>query len=79
MTFFCKNAFKNKYVFLGGFPSGAAATHRRVFCLDFSEMFRLFGNVYVFFECLGLCLECLSFFGGMFGFVWGMFKLFLEC
>ena len=45
---FRKNAFKNKYVFLGGFPPGAAATHRRVFCLDFFGMFRLFGE----------CLEC---------------------
>ena len=43
---FRKNAFKDRYVFLGGFPPGAAATHRRVFCLDFFGMFRLFG------ECL---------------------------
>ena len=45
---FRKNMFKNKHVFLGCFPPGAAATHRRVFCLDFLGMFRLFG------DCLNL-------------------------
>ena len=48
-VFFRKNAFKDKYVFLGGFPPGASATHRRVFCLDLFGMFRLSG------ECLDLC------------------------
>ena len=38
---FRKRTFK-KHVFLGCFPSGEAATHRRVFCLDFLGMFRLF-------------------------------------
>ena len=46
IIFFRKNAFKDRYVFLGGFPPGGAATHRRVFCLDFLGMFRLVG------ECL---------------------------
>ena len=45
---FHKNAFENKYVFLGGFPPGAAAIHRRVFCLDFFGMFKLF------WECLDI-------------------------
>ena len=53
---FRKNAFKDRYVFLGGFPPGGAATHRRVFCLDFFGMFRLLG------ECLDLLLECSDFF-----------------
>ena len=52
MTFFRKNAFKHRYVFPVGFPPGGAATHRRVFCLDFFGMFRLFG------ECLDLFGNC---------------------
>ena len=38
---FSKDTFENKYVFTEGFPPGGAATHRRVFCLDFFGMFRL--------------------------------------
>ena len=49
-SIFWKNAFKNRYVFQEGFPPGAAATHRRVFCLEFLGMFRVFGNVGAFFE-----------------------------
>ena len=37
---FHENAFK-QYVFPEGFPYRGAATHRRVFCLDFFGMFRL--------------------------------------
>ena len=43
-----KNTFGNKYVFLGGFPPGAEATHRSVICLVFFGMFRLLG------ECLNI-------------------------
>ena len=50
---------KKRYVFLGGFPSGGAATHRRVFCLDFFGMFKFFS------ECLDLSLECLDFLGNV--------------
>ena len=50
--FFRKNAFKNRCVFPEGFPPGGAATHRRVFCLEFFGMFRLFRECVGFFECL---------------------------
>ena len=52
-------------VFPGGFPFGGAATHRRVFCLDFFGMFRLF-------------LECSDFFE-MFKHFLEMFRLFRIC
>ena len=52
---FSKNAFENRYVFLGGFPPGGAATHRRVFCLDFFGMFR------ALLKCLALFFEMLKF------------------
>ena len=50
--FFVKVHLKSRYVFLGGFPPGAAATHRRVFCLDVFGMFRLFGECLNLWECL---------------------------
>ena len=61
-----------KWVFLGGFPSGAAAAHRRVVCLDFFGMFRLFG------ECLDLFGNVQTFLG-MFRLVWECLDFFWEC
>ena len=68
MIFFVKIHLK-KYGFPEGFPPGAAATHRRVFCLDFFGMFRLFG------ECLNLFWDCLDFFE-MFGLCWEIIGFF---
>ena len=70
-TFFRKSAFKK--CFPGGFPPGGVATHRRVFCLDFLGMFRLFWCMFrLFFEILrlvvGMCRlfgECLDPFGNV--------------
>ena len=38
-------------VFPEGFPPGGAATHRRVFCLDFSGMLKSFFEMFIFWEC----------------------------
>ena len=53
---FRKNVFKESSVFLEGFPPGGAATHRRMLCLEFFGMFRLF------WECLN-CFWHVMFFG----------------
>ena len=45
MTFSLVKMHLQRCVFPEGFPPGAAATHRRVFCLDFCGMSRPFGNV----------------------------------
>ena len=49
-----------------------AATHRRMFCLDFLECLDFVGQCSdCFGECLDSLWECLDF--------WGMFRLILEC
>ena len=55
MLFFVKMHLK-KNVFPEGFPPRGAATHRRVFCLDFFGMFRPFWEWLDFF--LGMLCFC---------------------
>ena len=62
-NFFVK-MHKTKYVFPEGFPPGGAATHRRVFCLDFFRMFSFLLRMFIFLACLDFL---------------GMFRLFWEC